>query len=199
MTNNEYFDINLLKFNIKVVSPSGKEIEIDPLAQVIIDEENIKGQIKLLPAQYAFFTAVYLEAKKKRDIAEIDLNKLKAEKSKEIRLKFKKKNVKGEEKELSNKEVEEHLYCEVDSSGVNLVSYYERQLVELTSYASQCYYLCEALNKKQVSLGSLSFIQNQEKKVLENITRDSLINSSPISIDPNLFEKTKKENHNVNE
>jgi len=183
MTNNEYFDINLLKFSIKVVSPSGKEIEIDPLAQVIIDEENIKGQIKLLPAQYAFFTAVYLEAKKNRDIAEIDLNKLKADKSKQIRLKFKKKNIKGEEKELSNKEVEEHLYGEED------VVINEKKLVDLTSYSSQCYYLCEALNKKQVSLGSLSYIQNQEKKVLDNITKDALLD--PISIDPNLFEKTK--------
>ena len=184
MTNNEYFDINLLKFSIKVVSPSGKEIEIDPLAQVIIDEENIKGQIKLLPAQYAFFTAVYLEAKKIRDIAEIDLNKLKADKSKLIRLKFKKKNIKGEEKELSNKEVEEHLYGEED------VISNEKKLIDLTSYASQCYYLCEALNKKQVSLGSLSYIQNQEKKVLDNITKDSLL--EPISIDPNLYEKTQK-------
>ena len=186
MINNEYFDINLLKFIIKVVSPSGKEIEIDPLAQVIIDEENIKGQIKLLPAQYAFFTAVYLEAKKIRDIAEIDLNKLKADKSKNIRLKFKKKNIKGEEKELSNKEVEEHLYGEED------VIYNEKRLVDLTSYASQCYYLCEALNKKQVSLGSLSYIQNQEKKVSDNIMKDSLIDTQ-ISIDPNLFEKTQKE------
>ena len=54
MTNNEYFDINLLKFNIKVVSPSGKEIEIDPLAQVIIDEENIKGQIKIQEKEYSW-------------------------------------------------------------------------------------------------------------------------------------------------
>ena len=193
MTNNEYFDINLLKFSIKVMSPSGQEIEIDPLAQVIIDEENIKGQIKLLPAQYAFFTAVYLEAKKVRDIAEIDLITLKADKSKDIRFKFKKKNVRGEEKELSNKEVEEHLYGEEE------VVFKEKQLVDLTSYSSQCYYLCEALNKKQVSLGSLSYIQNQEKKVLDNITKDSLIDPQ-ISIDPNLFEKTKQgEPKNVNE
>lgn len=193
MTNNEYFDVNILRFKVKVVSPSGKQIEIDPLSQVIIDEDNVKGQIKLLPAQYAFFTAVYLDAKKAKDIAEIDLNKLKADRSKEIRAKFKKKNIKGEEKELSNKEVEEHLYGEEDIVAA------EKKLVDLTSYASQCYYICEALNKKQISLGSLSYIQSQEKKVLESLAKDSLMDNS-IQIDPNLFEKTKQgERKNVNE
>jgi len=181
---NEYFDTNELRFKIKVCSPSGKNIEIDPLAQVIIDEENIKEQIKLLPAQYAFFTAVYLLAKKNRDIAEIDLNALKAEKSRDIRAKFKKQNSKGEEKALTNKEVDEHLYLDKD------VIDGEKQLINLTIYANQCYYLCQSIDKKQVSLGSLSYIQNQEKKVTDNLMRDGLIDNQ-IAIDPNLYEKQK--------
>jgi len=185
LNTNEYFDVNELRFKVKVSSPSGKNIEIDPMAQVIIDEENIREQIKLLPAQYAFFTSVYLLAKKNRDIAEIDLNAFKAEKSKEIRLKFKKKNSKGEEKELSNKEVEEHLYS------VELIKL-EKILINLTIYANQCYYLCQSINKKQISLGSLSYMQNQEKKVTDNLIRDGLTDPE-ITIDPNLFEKEKQQ------
>ena len=178
-----------LRYKITVTTPSGKQLEIDPISQVAIDDDNVREQVKLLPSQYAFFTAVYLSAKKRRDLAELDLNRLKAAKSKEIRQKFKKVSVKGADKELTIKEVEEYL-AEDES-----IYKKEKEMIELATQSTQCYHLVQAIDKKQAALSSLSYMQAQERKVLDNLNRDSLLDSP--TIDPNLFEKSNiKEKHN---
>jgi hypothetical protein len=179
------FDKESLRFKLTVTSPSGKVVDIDPMAQVSIDEERIKDQIKLLPSQYAFFTATYLVAKRTKDLAELDLSRMKNVKSKEIRNKYKKSTAKGD-KELTIREVDEYLAEDEE------IYKKEKELLELTIQAAKCYNLCQAIDKKQQSLSSLSYMQSQERKLLDNLNKDALLEDHNIQIDPNLFEKQTK-------
>jgi hypothetical protein len=180
------FDKESLGFKLTVTSPSGKSVEIDPMAQVSIDDDRIKEQIKLLPSQYAFFTATYLVAKRTKDLAELDLSRIKNVKSKEIRNKYKKATAKGMEKELTIREVDEYLGEDEE------IYTKEKELIELTIQTAKCYNLCQAIDKKQQALSSLSYMQMQERKLLDNLNKDSLLEDQHIQIDANLFEKQTK-------
>jgi len=180
MTND--FNFSELNFEIKIVTPSGTEVTINPLAQVSINENNIKKEIQLLPAQYAFFGSVYIHNKKLRDLKELELRNLKNAAGKAIR----EESVKAG-KEFKNKQIEE-IISEMES-----VQRLEMELIKLDAETNQLYYLCNALDKKVTSLRSLSYMKSKEDDVDNNRSKSGIFNSDAInspSIDPNRFEKT---------
>ena len=176
------FNISDLSFEIKVMTPSGTEVTINPLAQVSINENDIRKEIQLLPAQYAFFGSVYIYSKKLRDLKELELRNLKNAAGKVIR----EESVKSG-KEFKNKQIEE-IVSEIES-----VQRLEMELIKLDAETSQLYYLCNALDKKVTSLRSLSYMKSREDDVDNSRSKSGIFNGDAInspSIDPNRFEKT---------
>ena len=152
MNMSEYFDASQLRFSIKVITPAGKEVTIDPLAQVVINEDNVKQEIQDLPAQYAFFSSVYISAKKKCSMLDLKLSRTKNDLAKLTR-----KEASSKGKDLNNKQVEEIV------SGIKMVQDLEDQLLNAESEKDQLYYICIALDKKSYSLKSLQYMQAKEE------------------------------------
>ena len=180
MTNE--FNFSELNFEIKIVTPSGTEVSINPIAQVSINETDIKKEIQLLPAQYAFFGSVYIHSKKLRDLKELELRNLKNAAGKAIR----EESVKAG-KEFKNKEVEE-IISEMDS-----IQKLEIELIKLDAETSQLYYLCNALDKKVTSLRSLSYMKSKEDDVDNYRSKSGIFNSDAVdkpSINPNRWENS---------
>ena len=180
------FNATQLNFEIKVTTPSGKEVVINPLAQVSINEENVRREIQLIPAQYAFFTSVYIHSKKKRDLKELELNNRKSAASK-----FAREEAKKMGKDLNNKQVEEII------SQMESLHKLETEFIELEAQTSQLFYLCNALDKKVTSLKSLSYMKSKEDEIPEHFSKSNAMNreGSAINtgINPNRFNDTKEQ------
>ena len=168
-------DFTKIDFTIKVILPSGKEIDINPIAQLVINEDDIRKEVRELPAQYALFGSLYVQYKKNRDILNYKLNELKTKYEKKIR---------EENGDLKNKEVE----VMVDS--MDDVKTLSQNLIHANYYVNQLYHLLEGLEKKQKSLTALGYMNAREERVNDEFTKSKLLNNSTdIAINPNRYAK----------
>jgi hypothetical protein len=175
-------DFSSIDFNIKVILPSGSLLNINPVAQLYINEDRVREEIKLLPAQFALFGSIYVQYKRNRDILELKFNELKNKHSKEVR-----EQSSRLKKELNNKQVDEIV------NDLEEVKKLALTLIEMEFYVKQLYYLLEGLEIKQNSLKALDYMNAREERAGDNVNKFKLFNNDAINnpIDPNKYEKTK--------
>lgn len=175
-------DFSSIDFSIKVILPSGSLLNINPVAQLFINEEKVRDEIKLLPAQFALFGSIYVQYKKNRDTLELKYNELKNKHAKEVR-----EHAAVAHKELNNKQVDEIVNDLDDVKKLALT------LIEMEYYVKQLYYLLEGLELKQSSLKALDYMNAREERAGDNVNKFKLFNNEAINnpIDPNKYEKTK--------
>jgi len=166
-------DLNEYYFKIIVNTPSGKSIEINPLAQLQVNETDIKDELKLMPAQYMLYASTYSEYKKQLDLLENEIEQVENEATKRIRREWNDENIK-----LTIKLIAELL---VDDPEIQEKT---KQLVMLRNTVNQLYYFCKALDKKYYTLKTLSFMQGQSQSGMDSEEED-------INIDINKYEKEK--------
>ncbi len=171
--------LNGIDFKIKVILPSGSELEINPVAQLIVDEQNIRQEIRELPAQFALFSSIYVKYKKNRDLTEHTLSSLRNAYAKEIR----KLN-----NNLNNREVDEIIDTRDE------IMQLKQKLIDESYYVNQLYYLIEGLEKKQKSLGALDYMNSREERAQNELTRFKNLEDNTIdntsTINANRYKKT---------
>lgn len=173
-------DLTKLDLSIKIILPSGATTNINPIAQLSVDENNIRKEVILIPAQYALFSSLYVQYKKNRDVLDSKLSQLKVEYAKKARL---------EQEDINNKRVDEIVESCPDVIELN------SRLIYANYYVNQLYHLLQGLELKQKTLSSIDYMNAREERSAQDLSKFKILGGNAINdtgIDINKYEKTKQ-------